>query len=93
MGPAGPLRVAGALAASVMILAVCERLNASGWPVGLRAALVVLPALFWSATVVAALEGLRPEAGRLEPVWLGAIGIAALVVAERLAAFGGWTLG
>jgi len=73
-----------------MIVVVSERLNASGWPAPLRGALIVLPALFWAASLAAASEAVLPRGVRPGPARLALIGALALGIAESLAAFGGW---
>lgn len=84
------MRLIGALAASVMILVVGARLGSTDWPAVVRAAVIVLPAMLWAATIAVAAEGILLRNARLGPAWLGLIGSMALSVALALAVGGAW---
>jgi hypothetical protein len=66
---------------TLLVLTVTAGLRASGWALPVRAILVVLPAVFWAATIAAAIAGLAPRRAP-GPAGLAALGAATLAFAE-----------
>jgi hypothetical protein len=71
------------LVATAIFFAAVATLRAVGWPLPIRAVLVIPVALFWAAALAALLEAAVPSR-RLGPPTLAGLGAAALAAAEAL---------